>query len=143
MHVEGAILGVDWRERCNNTAEVISFAVEVGLPIYFIHLEQVFDQCKAYSIEKLLLSELLSDSNSPLKVKEEVISDVTPVLVEPKVEAQGESQSSSQAEDNKASRDELIKGSEQSFKKELGGDTSFECRHRVVDTPMVEALVFM
>lgn len=139
MCLEGAILGLDWRERCRNTAEVISVAMEVGLPIYFTQLEQVFDQYEAYSVEKLLLPEPLSGSNSPLKVKKEGISDVTPVLIEPKVEAQGEPQSSSQIEEDKASRDEFVKGSEQSSKTPQGDEASFECRHRVVDTPTVKA----
>ena len=138
MCLEGAILGLDWRERCRNTVEVISVAMEVGLPIYFTQLEQVFDQYEAYSVERLLLPGPLSGSNSPLRVKKEGISDVTPVLIEPKVEAQGEPQSSSQIEEDKASRDELIKGSEQSPKTPQGDEASFECRHRVVDTPAVE-----
>ena len=48
------MLGLESNERCRNTADVISIALDVGLPIYFTQLEQIFDSCEAYPVEELL-----------------------------------------------------------------------------------------
>ena len=105
IRIEGAVLGLDWKERCRNTAEVISIAMEVGLPIYFTQLESVFKQCEAHSIEKLLMLEPIGASNS-LQVKKESIHSRTP---EPKQRTQGEPQDLSQIAKDKVSSYELTK----------------------------------
>ena len=51
---EGAVLGLDWTERCRLTASVIQVAMEVGLPVYFTQLEQIFGSCTSYSVEDLM-----------------------------------------------------------------------------------------
>ena len=121
MHIEGAILGLDWRERCRNTAEVISIGTEVGLPLYFTQLEQIFDRCEAHSIEKLLMLEPISASNSP-QVKKESIHNPTPVLAEPMQRTQGEPQDLSQIAGDKVSSTELTKQSSET----QGDDASSE-----------------
>ena len=84
--------------------------MEVGLPIYFTQLEQVFDQCEAYSVEKLLV--LDPSGSDSLKVKKENVSDPIPVLAERKQETQGEPQDlSSVEEEDEASSNELTKQS--------------------------------
>jgi hypothetical protein len=108
--------------------------MEVGLPIYFTQLEQIFDGCEAHSVEKLLLPE--PSGSDSLKVKKEGISDPTPVLAEPKQETQGGHQDLSQVEEVKASCSELTKESS-----EIQGDgVSSKRRHRVKDKPRVETL---
>ena len=108
--IEGTVLGLDWKERCRSTAEVIFIAMEVGLPICFTQLEQIFDRYEAHSIEKLLMLEL-SGSES-LQVKKESICNPTPVFAEPNQRTQGEPQNLSQiAEEDKASSNELTKQS--------------------------------
>ena len=103
MYAEGGILGLDWRERCRNTAEVISVAMDVGLPMYFTQLEQVFNQYEAYSVEKLLLE---PSGSSSLTAKKESASDTTPVLAK-----QGEPQGSSLTRKDKTSHGDLTKWS--------------------------------
>ena len=120
VHIEGAVLGLDWRERCRNTAEVISIAMEVGLSIYFTQLEQVFDQCEAHSIEKLLMLE--PSGSESLQVKKESIRNPTPVIAEPNQRTQGEPQDLSQIVEDKASSNELTKQSSET----LGNDASSE-----------------
>ena len=111
--------------------------MEAGLPIYFTQLEQVFDRCEAYSVEKLLLE---PSGSSSLDVKKESISDNMPVLAELKQEAGGGPHNSSQIEEEKASHGEESKQSS-----ETQGDdvhVSSEHRHQVVETqdkPRVEA----
>ena len=84
--------------------------MEVGLPIYFTQLEQVFDQCEAYSVEKLLV--LDPSGSDSLKVKKENVSNPIPVLAEHKQETQGEPQDlSSVEEEDKASSNELTRQS--------------------------------
>ena len=51
---EGAVLGLDWTERCRLTASVIQVAMEVGLPVYFTQLEQIFGSCTSYSVKDLM-----------------------------------------------------------------------------------------
>ena len=49
------MLDLEWSERCKNTAEVISIAMDVGLPIHFTQLEQIFsDAPTVYPVEELL-----------------------------------------------------------------------------------------
>ena len=115
MHAEGGILGLNWRERCRNTAEVISVAMDVGLPIYFTQLEQVFDQYEAYSIEKLLLE---PSGSSSLTAKKEITSDTTPVLAK-----QGEPQGSSLTGEDKMSHGDLTKWLSETHSDEASSDS--------------------
>ena len=102
--------------------------MEVGLPIYFTQLEQIFDQLEAYSIEKLCLE--LSSSSS-LAAKRESTSDTTPVLdAEPK---QGEPKGSSQTEEDKMSHDDLTKQSSETH----SDDASSERRTQIVKPKVV------
>ena len=113
--------------------------MEVGLPIYFTQLEQVFNQYEAYLVETLLQQER-SDS-SPLAAKKESASDSTTVVAEPNQEAQGEPQNSSQMiEEDIASHGALVKEIKQSSETQCN-DASSECTctSRVVGTSVVEA----
>lgn len=40
-HIEGAVLGQEWGERCQHLARVLSIGVQSGFPVYFTQLEQV------------------------------------------------------------------------------------------------------
>jgi hypothetical protein len=106
--------------------------MEVGLPVHFTQLEQVFDRCEAHSSDELL--QLEPSGSDSLKVKKEGISDPIPVLAEPKQETQGRDKDLSQVEEDKASCSESTKESS-----EIQGDgVSSKRRHRVKDKPRVE-----
>lgn len=54
LHVEGVVLDLEWSERCRYSAEVINVAVEVGTPVCFTQLEQVFGSCEVYHFDDLM-----------------------------------------------------------------------------------------
>lgn len=97
--------------------------MEVGLPIYFTQLEQVFDQCEAYSVEKLLV--LDPSGSDSLKVKKENVSNPIPVLAEHKQETQGEPQDLSQiaeASNESTKQSSVTQGDDASSEHKLSTD---------------------
>ena len=77
------MLGLEWRERCRLTANVIYVAMDVCQPVYFTHLEEIFGSCQMYSAQDLV------KHNSQNKIVAGKSSDVTsgvPVEVEARVE---------------------------------------------------------
>lgn len=68
MHqVEGAMLGLEWSERCRYSAEVINIATEVGLPVYVTHLEQIFGSCEVCHVDDLMKHCYQASSFSSMK----------------------------------------------------------------------------
>ena len=72
------MLGLEWKERCRLTANVIHVAMKVCQPVYFTQLEEIFGSCQMYSVQDLVKH---SSQNETVAGKSADVHSCVPVEV--------------------------------------------------------------